>query len=50
MTPISVRQTKMENLMLASSDEEEQEKILGMMKILNRLKRIVNAPADDLPD
>jgi two-component system sensor histidine kinase ArlS len=43
MTPISVLQTKMENLMLASSDEEEQEKILGMMKILNRLKRIVNA-------
>ncbi len=42
MTPISVLQTKKNtDLMLASCDEEEQEKILGMMKILNRLKRIV---------
>jgi signal transduction histidine kinase len=43
MTPVSVLQTKMENLMLATTDEAEQEKILGMMKILNRLKKIVNA-------
>lgn len=43
MTPISVLQTKMENLMLGTTDEAEQEKILGMMKILNRLKKIVNA-------
>lgn len=43
MTPISVLQTKMENFMLNTEDEEEQRKILDMMKILNRLKKIVNA-------
>lgn len=43
MTPISVLQTKMENLMLETTDETGQEKILAMMKILNRLKKIVNA-------
>ena len=43
MTPISVLQTKMENLMLSTEDEEEQRKILDMMKILNRLKKIVHA-------
>ncbi|WP_127130246.1 sensor histidine kinase [Pseudoflavitalea rhizosphaerae] len=43
MTPISVLQTKMENFMLGTENEEEQRKILDMMKILNRLKKIVNA-------
>ncbi|QEC42654.1 sensor histidine kinase [Pseudobacter ginsenosidimutans] len=43
MTPISVLQTKMENFMLGTDNEEEQRKILDMMKILNRLKKIVNA-------
>lgn len=43
MTPISILQTKLENLMLSSQDEVTQEKVLDMMKILNRLKKIVNA-------
>ncbi|MGN6415995.1 MAG: sensor histidine kinase [Pseudobacter sp.] len=43
MTPISILQTKLENLMLVSQDEATQEKVLDMMKILNRLKKIVNA-------
>jgi two-component system sensor histidine kinase ArlS len=43
MTPISILQTKLENLMLNSQDEATQEKVLDMMKILNRLKKIVNS-------
>lgn len=43
MTPVSILQTKLENLMLTSQDEATQEKVLNMMKILNRLKKIVNA-------
>jgi len=44
MTPISILQTNMENLMLNSGlNEELQEKITGMMKTLNRLKKIVHS-------
>jgi two-component system, OmpR family, sensor histidine kinase ArlS len=44
MTPISILQTKMENLMIASDISEElQENISGMMKTLNRLKKIVRS-------
>jgi two-component system sensor histidine kinase ArlS len=44
MTPISILQTNMENLMINSEmDEELQEKITGMMKTLNRLKKIVHS-------
>jgi two-component system, OmpR family, sensor histidine kinase ArlS len=44
MTPISILQTNMENLMLsAEKDEALQEKLAGMMKTLNRLKKIVHS-------
>lgn len=44
MTPITILQNKMENLMVEDSpDEELQKKITGMMKTLNRLKKIVHS-------
>ena len=44
MTPISILQNKIENLMLSHElDEALQEKISGMMKTLNRLKKIVHS-------
>lgn len=44
MTPISILQNKIENLMVDSDiDEDLQEKLAGMMKILNRLKKIVHS-------
>ncbi|SFE08033.1 Signal transduction histidine kinase [Chitinophaga sp. CF118] len=44
MTPIGILQTKMENLMLLNDlDEPVQEKIMEMMKTLNRLKKIVHS-------
>ncbi len=43
MTPISILQNKMENLMDALPQEETQEKITGMMQTLNRLKKIVRS-------
>ncbi|PSL47356.1 signal transduction histidine kinase [Chitinophaga niastensis] len=44
MTPIAILQNKMENLMVEDSpDEELQKKIVGMMKTLNRLKKIVHS-------
>jgi len=42
MTPISILQNKIENLMLDHEmDESAQEKIMGIMNTLNRLKKIV---------
>lgn len=44
MTPLSILQNKMENLMMESElNEELYHKITGMMKTLNRLKKIVNS-------
>lgn len=44
MTPISILQNKIENLMVDSDmDEELQQKVSGMMKTLNRLKKIVHS-------
>jgi len=44
MTPVSILQTKMENLLVDLEPyEEPQKKILGMMKTLNRLKKIVHS-------
>lgn len=44
MTPIGILQTKMENLLLLNDlDETVLEKIMGMMKTLNRLKKIVHS-------
>ncbi len=44
MTPMSILQTNMENLMIsAEADEELQRKVAGMMKTLNRLKKIVQS-------
>lgn len=44
MTPITILQNKMENLMMESElGDAAQDRILGMMKTLNRLKRIVNS-------
>nr|WP_157299952.1 HAMP domain-containing sensor histidine kinase [Chitinophaga oryziterrae] len=44
MTPIGILQTKMENLMLVNDLEEPVlEKIMEMMKTLNRLKKIVHS-------
>nr|WP_256471414.1 HAMP domain-containing sensor histidine kinase [Solitalea agri] len=44
MTPISILQTKMENLMVESElDERLQSRLLEMMKTLNRLKKIVHS-------
>jgi two-component system, OmpR family, sensor histidine kinase ArlS len=44
MTPISILQNKIENLMLDNDlNEELQEKIMSIMKTLNRLKSIVRS-------
>jgi two-component system sensor histidine kinase ArlS len=43
MTPISILQNKMENLIDAVPHEDAQEKIMGMMQTLNRLKKIVRS-------
>ncbi len=44
MTPISILQNKLENLMVDSDmNEALQEKTMGMMKTLNRLKKIVHS-------
>ncbi|PSL21491.1 sensor histidine kinase [Chitinophaga ginsengisoli] len=44
MTPIGILQTKMENLLLSNDLEETtMEKIMEMMKTLNRLKKIVHS-------
>ncbi|HLX93959.1 MAG TPA: HAMP domain-containing sensor histidine kinase [Puia sp.] len=44
LTPISILQTKMENLMISSDiSEEMQESISGMMKTLSRLRKIVQS-------
>jgi two-component system sensor histidine kinase ArlS len=43
LTPITILQTKMENLMMEDLDEVAQDKLVAMMKTLNRLKRIVNS-------
>ncbi|NSL90880.1 HAMP domain-containing histidine kinase [Chitinophaga sp. Mgbs1] len=44
MTPISILQNKMENIMTdAELDEEVQKQIMGMMKTLHRLKKIVHS-------
>ncbi|SIO50078.1 sensor histidine kinase [Chitinophaga niabensis] len=44
MTPLSILQNKMENLIMEPElDEELHQKIMGMMKTLNRLKKIVSS-------
>jgi len=44
MTPISILQNKIENLMLDNDlNEELQDKIMGIMKTMNRLKSIVRS-------
>jgi signal transduction histidine kinase len=44
MTPISILQTNVENMMMEENiSEEQQEKISSMMKTLNRLKKIVHS-------
>ena len=44
MTPISILQTNVENMMIEENiSEEQQEKISSMMKTLNRLKKIVHS-------
>jgi signal transduction histidine kinase len=44
MTPITILQNKMENLLVDNElGEETQEKITGMMNTLNRLKKIVRS-------
>jgi two-component system, OmpR family, sensor histidine kinase ArlS len=44
LTPISILQNKMENLMVETElSEELQERITGMMNTLNRLKKIVRS-------
>jgi len=44
MTPISILQTNIENMMMEEDISENlQEKISGMMKTLNRLKKIVHS-------
>jgi len=44
MTPLSILQNKMENVMMEEElDEELHNKIMSMMKTLNRLKKIVNS-------
>lgn len=44
MTPISILQTNVENMMMEENiSEEEQEKISSMMKTVNRLKKIVHS-------
>jgi signal transduction histidine kinase len=44
MTPISILQTNIENLLVDEDmNELQQEKVLAMMKTLNRLKKIVHS-------
>lgn len=43
MTPITILQNKMENLLMEDLSDDAQDRIIGMMKTLNRLKRIVNS-------
>lgn len=44
MTPLSILQNKIENVMMEEElDEELHSKIMSMMKTLNRLKKIVNS-------
>jgi two-component system, OmpR family, sensor histidine kinase ArlS len=44
MTPVSILQNKIENLMLDNDlNEELQERVTGMMNTLNRLKKIVRS-------
>jgi signal transduction histidine kinase len=44
MTPISILQTNLENMMMEENiSEEQQEKISSMMKTVNRLKKIVHS-------
>ena len=44
MTPISILQTNVENMMMEENiSEEQQEKISSIMKTLNRLKKIVHS-------
>jgi signal transduction histidine kinase len=44
MTPISILQTNVENMMMEENiSEEQQEKISSMMKTVNRLKKIVQS-------
>jgi two-component system, OmpR family, sensor histidine kinase ArlS len=44
MTPISILQTNIENLMVDEGmNEQQQHKIMGMMKTLDRLKKIVHS-------
>ena len=44
MTPISILQNKIENLMMESDTQEDlQQKLAGMMKTLSRLKKIVHS-------
>jgi len=44
MTPISILQTNIENMMMEEGISEDlQERILGMMKTVNRLKKIVHS-------
>lgn len=44
LTPIGILQTKMENLLMEESlDEQSSGKLIGMMKTLNRLKKIVKS-------
>ena len=44
MTPVSILQTNVENMMMEENiSEEQQDKISSMMKTLNRLKKIVHS-------
>ena len=44
MTPISILQTNIENMMMEDGiSEDQQERISGMMKTVNRLKKIVHS-------
>lgn len=44
MTPISILQNKMENMMMEPGlSDEAQDRLMGMMKTLNRLKKIVQS-------
>ncbi|RPE14192.1 sensor histidine kinase [Chitinophaga lutea] len=44
MTPVGILQNKMENLMMDGElSDEQQQQMMGMMKTLNRLKKIVRS-------
>lgn len=43
MTPISILQNKMENLMMEELPEATEKRIMDMMRTLNRLKKIVHS-------